>query len=171
MKPLLVLVTVGLWLLASEELPRGYQEATWGMTVAELQEKVPVQKVEEGDIYGFAEHGEVDPEVYVQVTPERLRVEYYFFEGRLYKIFLIYHPSRYSLDFYRNLVRELTRRYGPAHRTYTEQIMGLSIRHTVWEDEVSRLDLRMGAGFIYQVREDRAAAARKARQQRLKQSI
>ena len=171
MKHVWIAFVAGIWLLAGTTLPRGYQEATWGMTAQELQERVPVQKVGEGDIYGFAEHGEVDPEVYVQVTPQNLRVEYYFFEGRLYKIFLIYDPALYSPAFYESLVRQLTEQYGPALRTYTERVMGLRIRHTVWEDEVSRLDLRMGAGFIYQVREDREAAARKARQQRLRESI
>lgn len=158
-------------LLLSPGLPKGYEKAKWGMSPEELQTVISVQKMDRYHTYGFAEHDEENPEVYVGINDKHERVEYYFFEGKLYKIFIIYDTAMYHPSFYEDLVEDLISRFGPYTRKFEENHMGMVIKHTFWEDEISSLDLRMGGGFIYQVRIDKNAAKRKRRLKQLKNAI
>jgi len=152
-------------------LPSGYQAAHWGMTVDELRSLTSVQRAGHGRKFGYADHAEIDPDVYVHVTQDKTRIEYYFFKGRLYKVFLVYDRSVTSPEFYQELVQEHEGRYGPFQAQYPEEFFGYVVQHTRWENAESVLDLRMGAGFVYQVRIDKKAAEAKALQQDMKKAI
>lgn len=152
-------------------LPSGYEKATWGMSAEELQQVASVDKIELGDGLNYAEHLEEDPEVYVRLTDQHERIEYYFFEGRLYKIFIVYDRILYHTHFYDRLIGEVKGRYGPPHKIYQEELFGLPIQHSLWEDKSSILDLRKGAGFVYQVRIDKATDQKKARSLHKKKGI
>ncbi|MBI3610238.1 MAG: hypothetical protein HY204_06000 [Nitrospirae bacterium] len=156
---------------AGAGLPNGHDRAGWGITLAELQNQVDVARVDMAEGFGYAEHFEEDPDVYYRVTSQHERVEYYFYQGRLYKIFIIYDRIYFHTPFYENLVKATKKSYGAPHDTYQEDLFGMPIQHTRWEDAVSVLDLRKGAGFIYQVRIDKAAAQKKAKAQTRKKSI
>ncbi|MBI3812162.1 MAG: hypothetical protein HY283_08160 [Nitrospirae bacterium] len=156
---------------AGAVLPNGYEQAGWGISVAELKKQVEVDRVEMTDEFGYAEHLEEDPEVYSRITPKHERIEYYFYQGRLYKVFVIYDRIFFHTRFYEGLIEEMTKSFGPPPKTYQEEFFGLSIQHARWEDAASVLDLRKGAGFIYQVRIDKAADQKKTKSQTKKKSI
>jgi hypothetical protein len=158
-------------LIAAVGLPEGFEKAKWGMTADELQAVAPVEKMDAGEGFNYAEHLEEDPEVYARMTEAHERIEYYFFEGRLYKIFIIYDRTLFHTPFYDRLIEEVKRQYGPPQDSYTEPFFDLTIQHTLWEDEASTLDLRKGAGFIYQVRIHKAAAEKKERSAHKKKGI
>ena len=105
------------------------------------------------------------------MTPKHERVEYYFYQGHLYKVFVIYDRIYFHTRFYEDLVEEMKQSFGEPHEIYQEDFFGLPIQHTRWEDSTSYLDLRKGAGFIYQVRIDKAADRNKAKAQTKKKSI
>jgi len=156
---------------AGAALPSGYDQAHWGMTTAELRAQVAVDRAEMTDGFGYAEHSEEDPDVYFRMTPAHERIEYYFYEGRLYKIFVIYDQVYFHTRFYDDLVDEMKASFGPPNKVYREELFGLTIQHTRWEDPASILDLRKGAGFIYQVRIDITADREKAKARIRKKSI
>jgi hypothetical protein len=157
-------------ILAAANLPTGHEQARWQMSVKELEQTVPVIRVEPGDAFNYAEHLEEDPEVYLR-TEDQKRIEYYFVEGELYKIFIVYDRRTYHAGFYQQLIDEFKNRYGPPQRTLEKEFFGLPIQHVLWEDEISILDLRRGAGFIYQVRIHKAGAEKKARAAKRKKAI
>lgn len=148
-------------LIASSELPNGHKEAHWGMTAQELLQAVDAKPIKTGDGFGYAEHLEKNPEVYVHLTEKHERIEYYFFEKRLYKIFIVYDRVLNHGGFYGQLVNTIKKQHGPPGKKYQEQLFDFTIEHTLWEDEKSELDIRKGAGFIYQVRINKSAADRK----------
>lgn len=156
---------------ASPVLPNGHDQAVWGITVSELKKQMDVSPVERTDPFGYAEHLEEDPEVYFWNSPQHERVEFYFYEGRLYKIFIVYDRIYFHTRFYEKLVEETTAAYGKPQDTYQEEFFGIPILHARWEDSASVLDLRKGAGFIYQVRIDKMAAEKKAKERARKKSI
>ena len=159
------------WWVSTGGLPNGYEKVIWGMTPEELQNITSVEKAESGGNFDYAEHLEDDPDVYIEMTQQRERIEYYFFEGRLYKIFIIYDRMLYNTLFYDRLIGQVKKNFGSPSKTYEEEFLGLLVRHTFWEDEVSTLDLRKGAGFVYQVRTQKAMAERKALVQKRKKAI
>jgi len=156
---------------AGPALPKGYERAVWGITVPDLQKQVEIERAEMTDEFGYAEHLEEDPDVYFRMTSKHERVEYYFYLGHLYKVFIIYDRIYFHTRFYEDLVEEMKQSFGEPLEIYQEDFFGLPIQHTRWEDATSLLDLRKGAGFIYQVRIDTAANRNKAKAQTKKKSI
>jgi hypothetical protein len=152
-------------------LPAGHGPVTFGMTVDQLRSKVQVDKVNTTEGFNYAEHLEEDPEVYAGMGDQHERIEYYFFEGRLYKIFIIYDRMFYHTGLYKRLVADAQKRFGKPEKVFDESLMDLLIHHTLWEDADTSLDLRMGAGFIYQVRTDKAMADKKAKAQKKHKGI
>ena len=152
-------------------LPNGYQGVAWGTTIEELTSQFDVHKAMPGSEYGYADHTEVDPQVYVRVTDENTRIEYYFFEGRLYKIYVVYDRARSSTEFYQKLIGDAQERYGPAQSHYQENVFGILVLHVKWEDGTSSMDLRSGAGYIYEVLVDIATERKKANQLRKKHTL
>lgn len=156
---------------ADSGLPDGLGDAVWGMTVSDLESRMELTRADRGDGFGYAEHLEEEPEVYIRQNAQHERVEYYFSEGRLYKIFIVYDRVLFHTPFYKDIVERTTVEFGPPGRIFQEDFFGLSIQHTQWEDAASILDLRKGAGFIYQVRIHKQGAEEKARRLLRKKSI
>ncbi|HEY4485284.1 MAG TPA: hypothetical protein VI702_03020 [Nitrospiria bacterium] len=167
----ILLLLAGADAAPAASLPNGFDTAAWGITAAELQKLSDVVRADASGDFGYAEHGEEDPEVYAGMTPSHERVEYYFFQGRLYKIFIIYDRIYFHTRLYEELVKRLKTDYGTPKQVYEENVFGLTVQHTVWEDSSTKLDLRKGAGFIYQVRIDTAAELRKKTTQRRKGAL
>ncbi len=94
-----------------------------------------------------------------------------FSRGKLYKIFTVYGRAYTSAENYAKLVSQLKAQIGEPKRTYDDQTFGIRVLHTEWTTETSTLDLRMGAGFMYEVRYDNNAAREKQIMQKLKHSI
>lgn len=158
-------------LLTAAALPNGLDTFRWGISVDELLKQAPAQKVELGHGFGYSEHTEVNPDVYAQASDGKRHREFYFFRGKLYKIFTVYHRNLTQPEFYAALLADLKKKHGEPARSYEDQVMGMPVRHVEWKDEHNTIDLRMGAGFIFEVRFDNAAAAEKKVLNNLKQSI
>ena len=139
-------------MMVSLLLPSGYEQAKWGITAKQLEKQYPVVKVKPGAKYHFAEHMEIDPDVYVLTGQGDKRVEYYFFKARLYKVFVIYDKVPDTDGLYRKLKANLVKEYGQSKKEYIQEVFGFKVKHTIWEDEKTIYDLRSGAGFLYQVR-------------------
>jgi len=152
-------------------LPNGHDGMTWGMTIEDLTSQFDVHKAAPGSEYGYADHTEVDPVVYVRITDDKTRFEYYFFEGKLYKIYKVYDRARSSKEFYQQLISDAQKLYGPAQSHYQENVFGILVLHVKWEDSVTSMDLRSGAGYIYQVLVDIAADHKKGNQLRKKHTL
>lgn len=163
-----------IFLLNAITLPTGYEQAHWGMSVSELEKIAELHKASAGSEYQYADHMETNPDVYVSILPDK-RVEYYFFQQKLYKIYLVYNKSfdtgTDSDAFYQALVQQHTDQYGKAHNTFQETVYGIKVQHNAWMNDDSVLDLRSGAGYVYQVRLDRKAAAAKTLLQQFRHSI
>ncbi len=168
---LLGLAAVGPAVGAGTPLPRGLDAARWGMTVDELRRQVPIEKVDLNDPFSHAEHLEQEPEIYARETADGKRAEYYFYNGELYKIFVIHARNQRDPALYHQLVQQLTAIYGPPQRTYEEVVFGLKITHTVWEEPTTRVDLRFGGGFVFQVHTDRIRSDAKETASKRKKSI
>jgi len=151
-------------MIAAFELPKGYEEFHWGATVEELTSRIEVNKADLGSEYSYADHTETDPNVYVRLTSDKTRIEYYFFEGMLYKIYVIYDRAKSSSEFYQEKIQETQKKYGPAQSHFQEKVFGLLVLHVKWDDGKSTLDLRNGAGYIYEVYIDKEAERKKASQ-------
>lgn len=152
-------------------LPNGHQNAVWGITAKQLTESVEVHKATPGSEYNYSDHMEVEPDVYIQFAEDKKRIEYYFFKGKLYKIYIVYDRALTSPEFYQQKIAEARQKYGPSQGHFEENVFGLTVKHTTWEGEQSLLDLRSGAGFIFEVLMDKKVAQAKALRQRLKNSI
>lgn len=161
----------GIPVFAETSLPNGFNEAVWGMTVPSLQAKIEVLKADPSNGFGYAEHMEEDPEVYLRKGPHGERMEYYFFNGELYKIFIVYDRILTHTRFYDELVKEFQEAFGRPKRSFKEKFFGLDVEHTLWEDSSSILDLRKGAGFIFQVRVDKKRDEQKKRSIARRKSI
>lgn len=148
--------------VATFELPTGYEGANWGMSVEELTSQLNVHKASPGSEYSYADHAETDPNVYVRVTDDNTRIEYYFFEDLLYKIYVVYDRAKSSADFYQEKILATRKKYGPAQSHYQERVYGLLVLHVKWDDGKSTLDLRSGAGYIYEVLVNKDAERKKA---------
>ena len=167
---LCVLALLSLATYAKTELPEGYQKANWGMSVSDLQKQVTVHKATPGSEYNYSEHTEVNPDVYIQKTDHK-RIEYYFFRGKLYKIFILYDRSLATSAFYKKLIKQHSEKFGPPQHRFQEKVYGIPVKHASWTDNQSSLDLRLGGGYVFQVRLQNSAAAAKKTLQQLKHSI
>jgi hypothetical protein len=156
---------------ANEMLPQGYADARWGITPQELAEQVELHKATPGSEYNYSDHMETDPEVYIQLSEENKRIEYYFFKSKLYKVYIVYDKSLTSDEFYQQKIDETKAKYGEAKDRFDENYFGLPVKHIYWEDERSVLDLRLGAGFVYKVLIDKKTAHAKKILQQLKHAI
>ena len=152
-------------------LPNGHGEAVWGITVAQLQQLMPVHKATPGGEFAYADHAETDPDVYVRKEADGTRYEYYFFKNSLYKIFIVYSKKRTSPKFYREQVQQAVAKYGEPKGHYQEIVFGIPVVHTFWEDKRNTLDIRSGAGFVYHVIQVRRVVKQKALASQRKNSI
>lgn len=152
-------------------LPNGYEGINWGMDIEELTSRHEVHKATPGSAYTYADHMEIDPDVYVRRTQDNKKIEYYFYHGRLYKIYIVYDREKSTDVFYKELINKAHKEYGPAQSHYQENVFGIMVLHVMWDDGSSTLDLRSGAGYVYEVLIDKAAEREKANQIRQKRSL
>lgn len=152
-------------------LPNGYQGAAWGISPKQLEKLAEVHKATPGSEYNYSDHMETEPEVYIQFTKENKRIEYYFFKGKLYKIFIVYDRALTSAQFYQKKIAEARQEYGDPQGQFEEKVFGLMVKHTTWKGEQTLLDLRSGAGFIFEVLMDKKVAQVKALRRQLKNAI
>lgn len=139
-------------LAASVSLPSGYEQSTWGITAEQLVKQAPVIKIGPDSKYHYSEHMEIDPDVYVLANQGNKRIEYYFFKDKLYKVFVVYDKVADTAGLYSKLRQEFIGKFGKPQQEYQQKVFGLTVRHTLWENDTTVFDLREGAGFIYQVR-------------------
>jgi hypothetical protein len=158
-------------LLAAAQVPDGIDQLRWGMTSEQLAKAVPVHKADKAHGYGYAEHMEADPDVYVQPSDSHKHREYYLFRGKLYKVFTVYNRAFTNPENYAKLVEDLKTQFGEPARRYDDQNFGIRVTHTEWASATTTLDLRMGAGFIYEVRFENRAVQEKKTMRQLKRSI
>lgn len=143
-------------------LPAGNDIAQWGVTVEELQANIPLdQAVPDENGYAYGDHEEVDADVYVYRPDKGGRVELYFFEKKLYKTYTIFGHTQTPESTYEALVKEMTDKYGTPAKMFEEVKFGIKIIHNQWNDDKTLIDLRFGAGYVYEVRIDKTAAERK----------
>jgi len=168
----MIISILTMFLASTVSLPTGYEQALWGITTSQLKQIAPVVKVKSGANYHFAEHMEIDPDVYVlEDTKQNKKIEYYFYKGRLYKIFVVYDRKQQSISLYKQIKENLVSDFGKYKRNFKQKVFGLVVTYTQWEDEKTLLDLREGAGFVYQVRVDKAALKIKEMAYHLKKAI
>jgi hypothetical protein len=153
------------------ELPDGYRDAQWGMTVEQLKAQVEVFRASLGSEYNYADHTEQDPNVYVRTTKENSRIEYYFYKNHLYKVFIVADRSRASPALYEQLVKQTIKQHGKPKANFEEDVFGIKVQHNAWEDNKTILDVRFGAGFVYQVLIHKPAAKQKAQDEERALSI
>ncbi|WP_455206502.1 hypothetical protein [Kaarinaea lacus] len=152
-------------------LPTGFEGITWGMGIEELTSQHEVHKAVPGSAYTYADHMEIDPDVYVRRTEDNKKIEYYFYNGRLYKIYIVYDREKSTDAFYKELIDKAHKEYGSAQSHYQENIFGIQVLHVKWDDGSSTMDLRSGAGYVYQVLIDKTAEREKANRIRQKRSL
>lgn len=158
-------------LLFPTALPTNYYCAHWGMTASELNSQHKVYKATHHGNYNYADHSEINPDVYVRKTTDHKRLEYYFFNKKLYKIYVIYPKSHALTKNYQNQLTRFKQKFGDPSDSSRESYYGMEIQHNRWDNVITSLDLRLGAGFIYEVWVQKKAAKLKALQQERKKSI
>ena len=158
-------------LLFQTALPTEYHGAQWGMSVSDLNSLFRVYKASHHGNYNYADHGEINPDVYVRKTSDHKRFEYYFFNKKLYKIYVVYPKSKKNNSRYQKQVSTFKQLYGSPSEISSEKYYGLEILHTRWKDAETALDLRLGAGFIYEVWLNKKAQRQKALLQERKKAI
>lgn len=154
-------------------LPIGDGSVDWGSTVVEIKQKIKVEKVsgEAGHGHGFSDFTESDPLVYVNNASPEKKVEYYFYNEKLYKVYSIYRTQNDVDAFYKAKIEELTAKLGEPTKSFTDELFSMPIQHHVWESDVESLDLRLGAGYVYEVRTEKNMALDKSRKSDLKHAI
>jgi len=123
-----------------------------GMTESELVEATSAVKVGSAGArsHSYTEFSEENPVVYIDRTSEKKK-EYYFHDGKLYKVMTIYRNRVNDQSYYLEKINTLTKQFGEPSRKYTDQVVTLVVLHSVWENEQEELDLRFGAGYVYEV--------------------
>ncbi len=154
------------------KLPMGHEGARWGMSVDELKKiSGDLVQADNRHKFYFGEHFETEPDVYYREKGKDERVEYYFYKGKLYKIFIIYNRELYETSFYEDLIKKAKDSYGAPKDLFEEKTFGLRVFHALWDDGETTLDIRKGAGFIFQVLAEKSVASEKEKAQKKKKGI
>jgi len=143
-----------------------------GMSEAELLERSDVFKVggDEGRGHGFTEFSEENPVVYIDNSTVDKK-EYYFHNGKLYKVMTIYRGRANDEGYYLEKISELTNRFGEPVRKYSDRVFSLVVLHHVWENKREELDLRFGAGYVHVVITNKALRSEKEKQDLYRKAI
>ena len=157
---------------ADATLPIGHEGARWGMNVDELKKiSGDLVQADNRHKFYFGEHFETEPDVYYKEKGKEERIEYYFYKGKLYKVFIIYDRELYETSFYEDLVKKTKDSYGAPKDVFEEKTFGLRISHALWDDGETTLDIRKGAGFIFQVLAEKSVVSEKEKAQKKKKGI
>ena len=153
--------------------PLGNSNIKWGLSEEALKKSYSVNKVSDGSDHGhgYSDFTEVNPIVYVDSSSSDKKIEFYFHNGKLYKTYTIYLEQNNVESFYQQKTKALEDDLGVATRTYSDELFSMPIQHNVWEFENENLDLRFGAGYVYEVRTYKPVANEKIIEINLKHSI
>ncbi len=137
-----------------------------GISEDDLLKIINANKVSEmqGHQHGYSDFTEANPVVYIDTSSPDKKLEYYFYEGKLYKIYTIYLDQSDTLQLYKTKFSELSTRMGKPKNQYNSEYFSMIIQHNVWEKGNEELDLRYGAGYVYEVLVDKPAQLKKNKQ-------
>ncbi len=143
------------------------------MSESDLQKNVKIEKVSGNASHGheFSDFTEVNPAVYADTSSKSKKTEFYFHEGKLYKTYTIYLTQDKVSALYQQKLNEHQKKLGKPKETYTDKVFSMPIKHTVWETKNETLDLRYGAGYVYEVRTNILLAEEKQKKIDLKHAI
>jgi len=158
-------------LLAGHPIANG--DIDWDITEQALQEKIKEKKIDTtlGHGHSYSDFNEINPTVYIDDSFPDKKFEFYFHKGKLYKIYTIYRNQDDIQAFYQQKIEGLKNKLGQPNNTYTDELFSMSIQHHVWETKEEQLDLRLGGGYVYEVRIEKSIAQDKQTQIELKHAI
>lgn len=148
-------------------LPLGEGELQWGASEQTLLKQTNAVKVDPKNPQGnhFTEFMEIDPVVYIDRSNSGKKIEFYFYQGKLYKTFVIHLDQGNAPKRYEEKVKQLTESLGTPTLQRQSIVYSIPVYHTIWEYEDEQFDLRFGAGYIYEVRTYKPSAEKKKRVQ------
>ena len=135
----------------------------WSITEEDLSKQFTVEKVSDGTSHGhgYSDFSEINPVVYVDNSTSEKKMEFYFYEKKLYKIYTIHKSKENESAFYKTKIIELQTVLGEPKEIYTDELFDMPIVHHIWETDTEKLDLRYGAGYVYEVRTNKSSADQK----------
>lgn len=153
--------------------PVNINGVSWEMSEQALQNSVKVEMAASGDGHGhgYSDFMEVNPVVYIDDSATDKKIEYYFHNNKLYKTFVIYLNQENPEAYYQQKTIELEKSFGEVKNQYTDELFSMPIQHRVWENDFETLDLRFGAGYVYEVRTFKKLAKEKHLEFELKHAI
>ncbi len=148
-------------------LPIGEGDLQWGASEQTLIDQYNVTKVDPKNPQGnhFTEFLEIDPVVYIDRSSPGKKIEFYFYQGKLYKTFVIHLNQSNSQARYEEKIKALTESLGAPSKQTQSIVYSIPVFHTTWEFENEQYDLRFGAGYIYEVRTHKPSAEEKKNMQ------
>jgi len=154
-------------------LPISNEDIGWEITENKLIKQFDVEKVSDGTGHGhgYSDFSEVNPVVYVDNSSSDKKIEFYFHNKKLYKIYTIFRSRENEISFYEEKIGEFKKTLGNPKEQYTDELFSMPIQHHIWETEEEKLDLRYGAGYVYEVRINKKSAEEKQLNIDLKHAI
>ncbi len=148
-------------------LPLGEGDLQWEASAQTLMEHYNAVKVDPQNPQGnhFTEFMEIDPVVYIDRSTPGKKVEFYFYQGRLYKTFVIHLDQSNAQARYEEKIKTLTESLGTPSKQHQSIVYSIPVFHAIWEFEDEQYDVRFGAGYIYEVRTHKPTAEEKKRVQ------
>lgn len=153
--------------------PLGDSNLKWGISVQELKAQYDVIKIDPENPHGqhYTDFSEIDPQVYINRSVPGQKIEFYFYEGKLYKTFIVHLDQEGSQEKYEQKLKELEKTFGHPPKHKQSSVFNLPVLHSVWDFEKEQYDLRFGAGYMYEVRIYKPAAEEKHDRQKDWQAI
>lgn len=154
-------------------LPIINEDIGWETTEYTLKKHFNVERAGDGSEHGhgYSDFTEINPIVYVDSSYQDKKIEYYFHNNKLYKIYTIYRSKTNEISFYNEKIAEFKKALGNPKENYTDELYSMPIQHYIWETENEKLDLRYGAGYVYEVRTNKKSAEEKQLKIDLKHAI
>mgnify|MGYP000748924202 CR=1 FL=1 len=143
--------------------PLGEGDIQWGISEQTLMDRYQVVKVDPDNPQGnhYTEFMEINPVVYIDRSTPGKKIEFYFYEGRLYKTFIIDLDQTNAPARYEEKIKQLTESLGKPSQQRQSIIYNIPVYHSIWEFKDEQFDLRFGAGYIYEVRTHKPSAEEK----------
>lgn len=143
--------------------PLGEETLQWGISEQALTDQRDVIKVNPSNPQGqhYTDFSEINPVVYIERSEPGKKIEYYFFEGKLYKTFIIHLEQDNAHARYQEKLEALTKSLGTPSRQHQSMVYSIPVYHSIWQFGDEEFDLRFGAGYIYEVRTHKPTAKKK----------
>jgi len=135
-------------------VPASNSSVVWEMSERALTNVTNAEMVASGNGHGhgYSDFTEVNAVVYVDESNKNKKLEYYFHDGKLYKTYTIYMNQMNPESYFDQKTLELEEIFGKTKKQYIDELFSMPIQHRVWENGNETLDLRFGAGYVYEVR-------------------